>query len=116
MARLVTMRVLADQPRDVHLFATGCAAISGEQLVELVCKLRTPTHQRDESADIVRSEERVLPRVRFSKRERDLARIEWLDPIAITAWSHKTCHTIEDVLVRLGAGAVAFIVRHLAEH
>src|ERR1044072_6667525 len=110
MTRLVPMRVLPDQARDVYLFATSRLALCCEQLIELARKLRAPTHQRDEPANVLWCEERLLPSVRFSECKRNLARIERLNPASITARAHKAGGVIEDILVRLSPQVVALVI------
>src|SRR5262249_26893773 len=115
MTRLVAVRVWPDEAGDVCLFATGGAALSREELIEFVNELLPPSHQSDETTHIVRNEERVLPRVFFSKRKRNLARIERLEPVAVTARAHETGRAIENVLVRLRSRDVALVVLFLTK-
>src|SRR6185503_19624251 len=95
MTRLVAVRVLPDQAGDVGLLASGRAALRSEQLIELACELAWATEQLHQAADVLRREERVLPRVCFGKRKRHFARFERLDPTTVAARPHKPRNGIE---------------------
>src|SRR6185503_3363038 len=116
MARFIAVSVLPDESSDVHLVAARGAAVCGKQLVQLLAKLRATADQLDESGNIVRSEECVLPRVRLGKSKSHFAGIERLDPVAIAERAHKPRNRIEHVLVRLRTPAVALVIVSLAEH
>src|SRR6185436_8796219 len=90
MTRFVPMSVLTNQSRDVDLLATGGATVSRKQLIQFLSKLPASTHQCNETADILRCEERVLPRICFRKCKRNLTRIERLEPIPVAARAHKS--------------------------
>ncbi len=115
MTRLVAVRVLPDETGNVRLFAAGGATVRREQLIEFVNKLPPPSHDVDQTTDIVWNKESVLPRVCFSECKRNLARVERLEPVAVTAGTHETGCTIENVLVRLRSRAVAFVVLFLTQ-
>src|SRR6185436_1386016 len=116
VARLVAMRVLTNQSGNVRLFAAGGLAFSGEHFIQLARKLLLAAHQSDEPADVLRNEERVLPRIRFREVKVDFAWIEWRKPAAIAAGPHKACLTVKHILIELRSGEIAFVVILAAEH
>src|SRR3954471_22492452 len=99
MAGLVAVGVLADQAGDVRLIAAGGFAFRGEQLVESLRKVLLAAHQPNQSADILRREKSVLPRIGFREIETDFARIEASEPAAVTAWPHEPRFTVEHISI-----------------
>ena len=87
--RFIAVGILADQPRQVSLFAAGELLVGRKKLVELCREPFTPAVQLYQVLDIVRDEERILPRIALGKAEGHLVRGERLNETAILLRTEK---------------------------
>ena len=95
MRRLVAVRILAHQARDVGLFAAGNFRLRRKKLVQLCDKLFGAAQQPDQPRDVVRNKERVLPRVALGEMKSYFLRGERFDETAVLFWAKETGFGVE---------------------
>ena len=110
MARLVAVRVLADDSGDVGLLAARHHGTGGEETVEETLHSCLPAHHRDVIGQVVGHIGGILPGVGFRVVVVDLRRIEGGDKAAVALAVHKAIG-VKDVAV--GLRAAVELVGHL---
>ena len=107
VGRLIAVRILADQPRDVTLVPAGKPARTGKHAVEeMGIGVRT-SHQRHVTGHIVGHEEIVLPTIGLGVFEGHLGRVVHLTPCRPVSGLDESARGIVQVLPTLGAAPEA---------